>query len=207
MKKIKIIYIAFISVCAVGFIVINMFSFIPYKKLPNDSYSFDELFEDCGDIFIDGNLNDEFNEELKNSRFSSVDSKVFKEVTDGFDADGIRMQIQCINKEFQYVSGHMVRYSGNYYLLFTARTAFRAVRCMLLIEPSGDIFDNYGAAFDKAGSVYGMYPTVSVFVGIKDFAERAVKDNPIINLSILIVAVFGTVLYKTAARKNTKTQE
>lgn len=202
MKNQKKLYIAFISVFFVLFLVFNIFSFIPYKELKNDSYSFAELFPNYSNVIFDGTENETLKNELENSTFHPVKKDVFKKVTDDISVDAIQLSVVCTNKDFQFLFGHIVNYHGDYYLLFTAKTKFRGVHCMFLIESSNKEADNYAGVFTGNGYIYGMYPTVSLPISFGNFLDCVFKYNAKNNLLLLLLVICVTVIYFVISKKD-----
>ncbi len=80
MKNQKKLYIAFLSVFFILFLVSNIFSFIPYKELKNDSYSFEELFPNYSDVIFAETENETLKNELENSTFHPVKKMFLKKL-------------------------------------------------------------------------------------------------------------------------------
>lgn len=195
MKNQKKLYIAFLSVFFILFLVSNIFSFIPYKELKNDSYSFEELFPNYSDVIFAETENETLKNELENSTFHPVKKDVFKKVTDDFSVDAVQLSVICTNKDFQFVFGHIVNYHDDYYLLFTAKTKFRGVHCMFLIESSNKEADNYADAFTGNGYIYGMYPSGGMVISFSNFLNVVFKCNVKRNLLLLLPVICITVIY------------
>ena len=202
MKNLKKVYIAILSVFFILFLVLNIFSFIPYKELKNDSYSFEELFPNYSDVIFAETENEMLKNELENSTFHPVKKDVFKKVTDDISVDAVQLSVICTNKDFQFIFDHIVNYHGDYYLLFTAKTKFRGVHCMFLIESGDKEADNFADVFNGNGRIYGMYPSGGMVISFSGFLNGIFKYNVKRNLLFLLPVVCVTVIYFVISKKD-----